>query len=75
MILRALREHGLSAAESFMVGDKPSDIQAARAAGLGRAYSVRSDNEESGGEAAGEGADAAFDSLADCVQALLGAAG
>lgn len=73
MILRALAEHGLSAAASFMVGDKPSDIQAARAAGLGRAYAVRSDNAESREESGGEPAqaDATFDSLADCVDALL----
>ena len=69
MILRAAREHGLSLSESFMVGDKPSDIEAARAAGLGRAYIVQSDNEESPEGLAG--ADAAFADLAACVEALL----
>ena len=32
-LLQAAREHGLSLEHSFMVGDKPSDIEAARAAG------------------------------------------
>jgi D-glycero-D-manno-heptose 1,7-bisphosphate phosphatase len=72
LILRAARELGLSLAESILIGDKPSDIAAARAAGLARAYLVRSDNEES--LLARDGADAAFDSLAHCVQALLAAA-
>ncbi|TDP88450.1 rfaE bifunctional protein nucleotidyltransferase chain/domain [Aquabacterium commune] len=69
MILRAAREHGLSLADSFMVGDKPSDIEAARAAGVGRAYIVRSDNAESVDGLAG--ADAAHADLAACVDALL----
>ena len=69
MILRAAREHGLSLAHSFMVGDKPSDIEAARAAGVGRAYIVQSDNEESTDGLAG--ADAAYADLAACVDALL----
>ncbi len=69
MILQAVREHGLSLAQSFMVGDKPSDIEAARAAGLGRAYIVQSDNDESTDGLAG--ADAAYADLAACVDALL----
>lgn len=73
MILQAAREHGLSLAHSFMVGDKPSDIEAARAAGLGHAYLVQSDNEESvDADADGlAGADAAYADLAACVDALL----
>lgn len=71
MLLRAAREHGLSLAESMMVGDKPSDIAAARAAGVGRAYLVTSDNEESPSGGAAVGADGAFASLADCVAHLL----
>lgn len=69
MILQALREHGLSPEQSFMVGDKPSDIEAARAAGLGHAYIVQSDNKESTDGLAG--ADAAYADLAACVDALL----
>jgi D,D-heptose 1,7-bisphosphate phosphatase len=70
MILRAAEEQGLSLANSFLVGDKPSDIGAARRAGLGRAFLVASDNEESTSE--GVDADGVFESLAACVDALLG---
>lgn len=69
MILRAAQELGVSLADSFLVGDKPSDIEAARAAGVGRAYIVQSDNSESSGEHAQ--ADASFKDLADCVTHLL----
>lgn len=74
MLLRAAREHDLSLAESMMIGDKPSDIAAARAAGVGRAYLVASDNAESptgGADEETAGADGAFESLADCVAHLL----
>lgn len=70
MLLRAAREHGLSLADSFMVGDKPDDMRAARAAGLGRAWLVRSGQALPGG--AGSEADDVFDDLAGCVQAMLG---
>jgi D-glycero-D-manno-heptose 1,7-bisphosphate phosphatase len=70
MILRAVKELGLSLADSFLVGDKPSDIEAARKAGVGKAYIVASDNEESTGDLAG--ADAAYADLQACVKALLG---
>lgn len=35
MILRGLKEHGLDPARSLMFGDKASDIEAGRAAGIG----------------------------------------
>jgi D-glycero-D-manno-heptose 1,7-bisphosphate phosphatase len=35
MILRAARVHGIDLGRSVMVGDKPSDAEAARAAGVG----------------------------------------
>lgn len=69
MILQAAQELGLSLADSIMVGDKPSDIQAARAAGVGKAYIVQSDNDESTDDLAG--ADAAYADLRSCVDALL----
>ena len=69
MILRAARELKLSLADSILVGDKPSDIEAARAAGVGRAYIVQSDNAESGPGLAG--ADAACADLSACVALLL----
>ena len=69
MILRAAQELNLSLADSILVGDKPSDIEAARAAGVGKAYIVRSDNAESGQGLAG--ADAAYANLQSCVADLL----
>ena len=68
MILRAARELNLSLTDSLLVGDKPSDIEAARAAGVGRAYIVQSDNAESTLDLAG--ADAAYADLQSCVAAL-----
>jgi D-glycero-D-manno-heptose 1,7-bisphosphate phosphatase len=69
MILRAAAEHGLSLPNSVLVGDKPSDIEAARAAGVGRAFIVQTDGLDPLPERGI--ADAAFRGLADCVQALL----
>ncbi len=68
MIVRAARELNLSLSDSILVGDKPSDIQAARAAGVGRAYIVHSDNADSGDGLAG--ADAAYADLYSCVSDL-----
>ncbi|MEJ6475711.1 D-glycero-beta-D-manno-heptose 1,7-bisphosphate 7-phosphatase [Pseudoalteromonas piscicida] len=42
MLLQAIAEHNLDPAQSIMVGDKISDIQAARAAGLATAVLVES---------------------------------
>lgn len=69
MVLRAASELGLSLPDSLMVGDKLSDVQAARAAGVGRVYAVRSDNAESIG--ADAGADSTFADLLACVNAVL----
>ena len=69
MVLQAARELGLSLPDSLLIGDKPADIEAARAAGVGRAYQVRSDNPESGAEAAQ--ADGHFASLLDCANHLF----
>ena len=73
LILRAADEHGLSVADSVMVGDKPSDIAAARAAGVGQAFLVRSDNDEStrGGEDLPPGCDGLFENLAAIADAFL----
>ncbi|KAB0583522.1 D-glycero-beta-D-manno-heptose 1,7-bisphosphate 7-phosphatase [Ideonella dechloratans] len=68
MILRAARELGADLPASILVGDKDSDIQAARAAGVGRAFLVRSGQDLTLLESAR--ADACFDDLADCVSAL-----
>jgi len=40
MLLQAMRDHDLDMAQSILVGDKISDIQAAHAAGVGRSYFV-----------------------------------
>jgi D,D-heptose 1,7-bisphosphate phosphatase len=69
MIFRAARELNLSLPHSIFVGDKPSDIQAARAAGVGRAYKVHSDNPESALELTG--ADASYLDLYRCVVDIL----
>jgi D-glycero-D-manno-heptose 1,7-bisphosphate phosphatase len=73
MILRAARELNLSLSDSILVGDMPSDIQAARAAGVGRAYIVHSDNIKSGLGLAG--ADAAYADLYSCAADLCGDSG
>lgn len=70
MLLQAATELGLSLPDSIMVGDKPSDIQAARAAGVGRAYQVSSDNASAADKA--QGADGHFADLLDCVRGVLG---
>ncbi len=70
MIFRAASELNLSLSDSILVGDKPSDIQAARAAGVGRAYIVHSDNAES--EPGLAGADATYFNLYSCVADLCG---
>ncbi len=69
MILRAAKDLNLSLADSVLIGDTRSDIKAARAAGIGRAYIVQSDNAESGQGLAG--ADAACADLSACVALLL----
>lgn len=40
MILQAGQQHGIDLAHSIMVGDKQSDVDAARAAGVGKQYLV-----------------------------------
>lgn len=69
MILRASQELGVSLSNSLLVGDKPSDIEAARRAGVSKAYMVRSDNEES--SVLNVDTDQVFDDLAECVSYIL----
>ena len=65
MILRAAREHGLQLAGSRLFGDKPSDIQAGRAAGVGCCWLIGSE-----AVAVACGADGAAASLQSAVHAL-----
>lgn len=69
LVLQAARELGLSLPDSLLIGDKPSDMDAARAAGVGYTYQVHSDNPESCVPSAR--ADGHFSSLLDCVQHLI----
>src|SRR5262249_57605942 len=62
MIVEGLRRLNGIAARSVMVGDKPGDIAAARAAGLGLTVLVERDT-----PAGASGANAAVRSLADAV--------
>lgn len=64
MILAAARRLGLDPAASCLFGDKPGDIAAGRAAGVGRCWLI--------GENAGvSGADGAWPGLGPAVQAQL----
>ena len=70
MLLTAAREHGVSLANSILIGDKPSDIRAGQAAGVGRVYMVESDNIDS--VSTGTLTDGVFSNLPDCVGHILG---
>ena len=74
LLLRAAQELQLSLADSLLIGDKPSDIEAARAAGVGRAYLVDSDNCEIGLNASYHLADSHFSDLLSCTNHVLGTA-
>lgn len=66
LILRAMADHGLDPGRSCLFGDKASDIEAGRAAGVGRCWLI-------GSAAAAEAcaADGHHDSLAAAVAAQL----
>jgi D-glycero-D-manno-heptose 1,7-bisphosphate phosphatase len=74
LILRAIKELAIDPTQSLLVGDKLSDLQAARAAKLGQAYLISS--QTGAGEALmaaqrGVPPDGVFDSLSSCIDALL----
>ena len=50
MIHQAARDLGIDLGGSLLVGDKDSDIQAGRAAGIGRLFKVSPENESTGVE-------------------------
>lgn len=65
MIRRASADFGIDPSQSLLFGDKPSDIQAARAAGVGWCCLIAA------GSAEGAGADAVAPDLARGVDATL----
>jgi D-glycero-D-manno-heptose 1,7-bisphosphate phosphatase len=73
MITRVAAALGIDLSASILIGDRATDIQAGRAAGVGRCWLVRS------GAALSEGdfdlADATFDDLAQCARQLPLASG
>jgi D-glycero-D-manno-heptose 1,7-bisphosphate phosphatase len=71
LLLRAIEELGLDPARSFMVGDKPSDIEAGRAAGLRASFLIA----DAGTAHTGSKADAVFPHLKACVAYIVGAPG
>lgn len=69
LILKAAKDLGLSLTDSLLIGDKSSDVAAARAAGVGRAYKIRSEKSETTLDDAA--ADGHFSSLLDCTTQLF----
>lgn len=69
MLLRAIRALDLDAGSSFLVGDRISDVQAGRAAGIGQCFLVRTGYELS--REAMTAADAVHDDLLACVRQVL----
>ena len=68
MLYRAARDLGISMPDSVLVGDKISDIAAAQAAGVGKAYLVESGMDISGSESIKS--TGRYASLLDCVNSL-----
>ena len=70
MLLKAIRALDLDPAGSFLVGDRLTDVQAGRAAGIGRCFLVRTGYALSG-DAIGA-ADGVYADLLACVRDVLG---
>jgi D-glycero-D-manno-heptose 1,7-bisphosphate phosphatase len=68
MIAQAVREHQIDVANSFLVGDKESDLEAAERAGISTRYLVRT----AGRAAEQSDRSGEFESLADVVHRVLG---
>jgi len=69
MILRAVREHSLDLRRSILVGDKATDIEAGRAAGVARCVLVLSGHPLSNNDL--DKADTVFDDLPGVASALV----
>ena len=70
MLLEAKNLLDLDLPGSILVGDRRSDIEAGRAAGVGRCYLVRSGHPVTAEDA--RLADAVYDGLEQCVEGILG---
>jgi D,D-heptose 1,7-bisphosphate phosphatase len=68
MLLRAMTALGIDPRASILIGDRVSDIEAGRRAGVGRCFLVRSGNALSERDA--ELAEGVYDDLAACVKQL-----
>ena len=69
MLIRAAKEHALDLRRSILVGDKATDIEAGRAAGIGCCVLVLSGHLVS--DAGSEKADTVFDDLQGVARALV----
>lgn len=69
LLIKAAHQLDLDISNSIMIGDKQSDIDAARAAGVGRAYRVYSDNLQIVLKEAND--DGCYIDLLDCVNQIL----
>ncbi len=69
MLLAAARDYSINLDSSLLIGDKPSDIKAAKAAGVGVTFMINSDNPESNSE---EGySDYVFENLLECSKFII----
>ncbi len=68
MLLRAIAGLGIDVGASVLIGDRASDIEAGRAAGIARCFLVRTGNSLPKGDE--QLADAIFDDLTACVDYL-----
>lgn len=69
MLRRAVQGLDIALSESLLVGDRASDIEAGRAAGIGRCFLVRTGYSLS--DEAIERADGVYDDLLSCARAVL----
>ena len=67
MLLQAMRDHDLDMAQSILVGDKTSDIEAAHSAGVGKCFLVAEDMDF---EKQLQPADGVVGSLFECASQL-----
>ncbi len=69
MLLAAIREFGIDPSQSVLIGDRAADIEAGRAAGVGRCFLVQSGKPLTA--LAVQAADGVYSDLAACAAAFL----